>query len=368
MSAIAYYPDQYQELLAEKVNQRCQQFAEFSPPEPGVFASPLKHYRMRAEFRVWHEGDDLYYIMFDQQTKQKFRVDSFPPASELINQLMPLLIEKLKANSLLRHKLFQVDFLSTLSDEVIVSMLYHKPIDEAWQQAAEQLKTELSQHFSIQLIGRSRKQKICLDQDRVDEVLTINNEKLIYQQIENSFTQPNAVVNQYMLEWAQQATANSQGDLLELYCGNGNFSLALAKNFQRVLATEIAKPSVEAAQYNIKANNIDNVKILRLSAEEFTQAMLGEREFRRLKEAEVDLGSYQCNTILVDPPRAGLDDATLGMVQAYDNIVYISCNPNTLYDNLVSLNKTHQISHWALFDQFPYTNHIEVGMYLQRKA
>ncbi|MDO6765671.1 tRNA (uridine(54)-C5)-methyltransferase TrmA [Agarivorans sp. 1_MG-2023] len=367
MSAIAYYPEQYQELLAEKVAKRREQFAEFSPPEPSVFASPTIHYRMRAEFRVWHEGDDLYYIMFDQKTKQKFRVDTFPPASEIINQLMPLLVEKLKSNTLLRHKLFQVDFLSTLSGEAIVSLLYHKPIDESWRTAAEQLKAELSQQFSIQLIGRSRKQKMCLSDDRVDEVLRVNGEEIVYQQIENSFTQPNAVVNQHMLDWAQNTTRASQGDLLELYCGNGNFSLALAKNFNRVLATEIAKPSVQAAQYNIKVNQIDNVKILRLSAEEFTQAMLGEREFRRLQEADVDLSSYQCDTILVDPPRAGLDDATLGMVQAYDNIVYISCNPNTLYNNLSELSKTHQISHWALFDQFPYTDHIEVGVYLQRR-
>ena len=33
-----------------------------------------------------------------------------------------------------------------------------------------------------------------------------------------------------------------------LYCGNGNFSLALAQNFERVLATELAKPSVDSAQ------------------------------------------------------------------------------------------------------------------------
>ncbi|XPE46105.1 hypothetical protein ACNKHO_25465 [Shigella flexneri] len=50
-----------------------------------------------------------------------------------------------------------------------------------------------------------------------------------------------------MLEWALDAPKESSGDLLELYCGNGNFSLALARNFKRVLATEIAKPSVAAA-------------------------------------------------------------------------------------------------------------------------
>ena len=60
----------------------------FNAPVPEVFRSPVSHYRMRAEFRIWHDGDDLYHIIFDQQTKSRIRVDSFPAASELINQLM----------------------------------------------------------------------------------------------------------------------------------------------------------------------------------------------------------------------------------------------------------------------------------------
>ncbi len=119
---------------------------------------------------------------------------------------------------------------------------------------------------------------------------------MIYRQVENSFTQPNAAMNIQMLEWALDVTKGSKGDLLELYCGNGNFSLALARNFDRVLATEIAKPSVAAAQYNIAANHIDNVQIIRMAAEEFTQAMNGVREFNRLQG--IDLKSYQCETIL----------------------------------------------------------------------
>ncbi len=54
-------------------------------------------------------------------------------------------------------------------------------------------------------------------------------------------------------------------------------------------ATELAKSSVYAAQWNIEQNNIDNIQVARLSAEEFTQAYNGEREFRRLEEAEIDI-------------------------------------------------------------------------------
>lgn len=171
------------------------------------------------------------------------------------------------------------------------------------------------------------------------EKLQVNGQPYVYKQVENSFTQPNAKVAEKMLEWAVDCTQESKGDLLELYCGNGNFSLALAQNFERVLATELAKPSVEAAQFNIAANQIGNVQIIRMSAEEFTQAMEGKREFNRLKDAGVDLQSYRCNTIFVDPPRSGMDIDTCKMVQGYERILYISCNPETLQENLQVLGK-----------------------------
>lgn len=358
----------YQTQLAEKVTRLTDMFSSFGTPELKVFESPEQHYRMRAEFRVWHEGDELYYIMFNQETKSKYRVDQFPAASGLINQMMSELVSQLKDNDILRRKLFQVDFLSTLSGEILVSLLYHRQIDETWTEEAKKLKQRLTDKgYKANLIGRARKIKIVLDQDFVVEILNVYGKPFIYKQVENSFTQPNGKVAEKMLEWAVNCTHDSTGDLLELYCGNGNFSLALAQNFRRVLATELAKPSVDSAQYNIAANNIDNVQIIRMSAEEFTQAMEGHREFRRLKDANIDLTSYECNTIFVDPPRSGMDIDTCKMVQNYERIMYISCNPETLKDNLKILSETHNITKFALFDQFPYTHHMECGVFLERK-
>ena len=368
MASTAINPAEYQPQLDEKAERIQNIFADFDTPELEVFASPAEHYRMRAEFRVWHEGEDLYYIMFNQETREKYRVDQFPAASRLINDLMPLLVEALKPVKALRHKLFQVDFLSTLSGEILVSMLYHRQLDEEWVTEAKALKQRLNDEgFNLNFIGRARKQKIVLDQDFVIEKLQVNDRTLTYKQVENSFTQPNGEVAQKMLEWAVDCTLDSEGDLLELYCGNGNFSLALAQNFERVLATELAKPSVDSAQYNIAVNNIDNVQIIRMSAEDFTDAMEGKREFRRLKDQNIDLQSYNCNTIFVDPPRSGMDEGTCRMVQGYDRIMYISCNPDTLKENLEILGETHRITRFALFDQFPYTHHMEAGVLLERK-
>ena len=358
--------EQYDAQLAEKVARLQSMMAPFTAPAPEVFRSPVSHYRMRAEFRIWHDEDDLYHIMFDQQTKQRIRVNSFPAASTLINSLMPAMLDGVRDIPALRHKLFQIDYLTTMSNQAVVSLLYHRKLGEEWQQHAQALRDNLrAQGFNVHLIGRATKTKIELDQDFIDERLTVAGKEMIYRQVENSFTQPNAAMNVHMLEWALDATQGSKGDLLELYCGNGNFSLALARNFNQVLATEIAKPSVAAAQYNIAANQIDNVQIIRMAAEEFTQAMNGVREFNRLKG--IDLKSYQCETIFVDPPRSGLDADTVKMVQAYPRILYISCNPQTLCENLETLSETHNVSRLALFDQFPYTHHMECGVWLTRK-
>lgn len=357
-------PEQYNQLLDEKIEIINTQFNEFGIPALDVYESPTLNYRMRCEFRVWHDGDDLFHIMFDKETKEKIRIDHFPPASKLIDEVMQDLLEELKPNETLRRKLFQIDYLSTLSGEILVSLLYHKQLDEEWTRECEALKARLSEKYKIDFVGRARKQKVILDRDFVIEKLTVDNKEYIYKQVENSFTQPNAVVCEHMLSWAKNAK-DYKGDLLELYCGNGNFSLALADKFDRVLATEISKTSVNAAQYNIKANNIDNVDIIRMSAEEFTEAMNGTRTFTRLEG--IDLKSYNCDTIFVDPPRAGLDDETVKMVQAYETIIYISCNPDTLYENLKVLANTHNVEKFAVFDQFPYTHHLECGVVLTKK-
>lgn len=360
------FPEKYTAQLADKVAHLQTLIVE--TPNLQVFESPSSHYRARAEFRIWHEGDESDYIMFNNETHEKVKIKSCPMAIEAIDDLMPKLMAEIIQNPDLRLKLFQVDFLATLSGEMLVTLIYRRQIaeDTHWLAAAQQLKATLP---ITHLIGRARKQKILLDQDYVIEKLEVDDKTFTYQQIENSFTQPNAQVAQKMLGWARQMCdkyIEPTADLIELYCGNGNFSIALADKFRQVLATEISKTSVYSAQFNIAENGVENLKIIKLAAEEISQALQGTREFTRLKE--IDLKSYDFKTIFVDPPRSGLDDLTRKMVTEFDNILYISCNPETLAFDLESIKKTHDMIETALFDQFPYTHHIESGVYLKRKA
>ncbi|MBJ9985169.1 tRNA (uridine(54)-C5)-methyltransferase TrmA [Acinetobacter sp. S40] len=355
----------YQQQLQSKIERITQQFAEFNAPTLEVFESPEQYFRMRAEFRIWHTDEDLFYAMFeraeDGKQKEVVRVDEFPIADISINELMPKLLQELKANPVLSQRIFEADFLASLSGEMLVTLIYHRKLDTEWETAAKSLAEKLN----IKIMGRSRGQKVIIGDDYVVEQLNVHGRTFKYKQIESSFTQPNAHVCQKMLTWACDVIEESSQDLLELYCGNGNFTLPLSLHFRRVLATELAKSSVYAAQWNIEQNQIQNIQIARLSAEEFTQAYRGEREFRRLQEANINIQSYNFDTIFVDPPRAGIDDETLKLLTGFKRILYISCNPDTLYDNLKTLSKTHRIIRFALFDQFPFTHHVESGVLLE---
>jgi tRNA (uracil-5-)-methyltransferase len=326
-----------------------------------IFESPRKHYRLRAEFKVWHDGEQTHFAMTEKATKELVYLQQFPVAIKPINQLMPKLLSAICQHEITRKKCFQVEFLSTLTGDTLVSLIYHKRLDDEWIEAMTPIKEQLG----INIVGRSRKQKIVLDRDYVNESLNVNNQMFHYKQIEGGFSQPNGKICEQMLAWAVDNSREFSGDLLELYCGNGNFTLPLSQNFNRVIATEISKTSVNAALANLEKNDINNVAIVRMSSEEFVEAMDKKREFRRLKN--IDLDTYAFSSVFVDPPRAGLDAATVSMVQRFDNIIYISCNPETLINNLQILTQTHTIKSLAAFDQFPYSDHLETGVILSKK-
>ncbi len=362
MSRSQFDPARYDAQLAEKKQRLIELLAPFAAPEPEVFESPRKHYRLRAEFRLWREGEDRHYAMFEAGDKHTpIFFEDFPIASVRINQLMPRLKAAWQANKALSFKLFQVEFLTTLAGDALVTLCYHRPLDDAWHAEAQKLAAELQ----ISIVGRSRGKRIVIGKDFVEEKLQVAGRTFSYRQPEGAFTQPNGEVNQKMLGWAYEVLGERQDDLLELYCGNGNFTLPLATRVRKVLATEISKSSVNAALANLADNGVDNVSLVRLSAEELTEALNEVRPFRRL--ADIDLKSYAFGSVFVDPPRAGMDPDTCELTRRFERILYISCNPETLAANIAQLSNTHKVARCALFDQFPYTHHMESGVLLIRK-
>ena len=348
------YESGYEGQLAVKKRR----FIELFGQEPEVFPSPPSHFRARAEFKIFHD-ESLSYAMH-RVGGGYVKIEACPIVLRPIYDLMPTLLDAIKKEEILAKKLFRIDFLSGLSGEVLATLVYHRPIDETWRQKALQLAKD----FGISIIGRSRGKKIVIGKEYIEEILPIRGREFTYLHYEGSFTQPNPYVNVKMIEWALGASRGFGGDLVELYCGGGNFTLPLAQNFEHVIATEISKASIKAAKEAAQRNSVQNVTFLRMSSEEFGQALRGKRQFRRLEG--IDLKKYELKTLFVDPPRCGLDGATLEVAKSFENIIYISCNPETLHRDLGELTKHFSVEKLALFDQFPYTVHIECGVVLRR--
>jgi tRNA (uracil-5-)-methyltransferase len=358
------YDKSYQEQLNFKLQREKQRFSDFTTMDFDIIKSEEKAFRNRAEFRIWWEKDEngneiLSYAMNDFN-KNILKIDSCQIVSPQIQEIMPKLLNLLMEDLILSYKLFAVEFLGSATNDMLVTLIYHKKLDEEWNKLAKQIEKKLN----IKVMGRSRKQKITLSSDSISETLNINNKNFKFAYQEGGFTQPNTNVNVQMIEWVLNNIETSSNDLCELYCGGGNFTIPLSTKFNKVLATEISKTSIKSALKNCELNNIDTISFIRMSAEEFVQGLQEVRVFNRLKD--VNLKDYDFDTIFMDPPRSGLDDTTRTLAKDFENIIYISCNPETLHRDLKELTNTHKIVRFALFDQFAYTNHIESGVILKK--
>ena len=165
-----------------------------------------------------------------------------------------------------------------------------------------------------------------------------------------------------MLQWTRDAKSHKD-DVLELHCGIGTFTLLLSRLYKQVLATENSRPSIRGLEDNIKIAASANISHARLSGKETLEALNGKRVFRRL--SNVNIKNLKLNSVFLDPPRTGLDEYTKTNIKKFDTIFYVSCGFESLQKDLQSI-KTHRIKKASFFDQFPYTNHMESAILLER--
>jgi 23S rRNA (uracil-5-)-methyltransferase RumA len=139
----------------------------------------------------------------------------------------------------------------------------------------------------------------------------------------------------------------------DLYCGTGTITQTLALKAKKVIGVEIIEEAVEAAKINADLNKLDNC------------------EFKAGDVFEVlDSIKERPDVIVVDPPRVGIHQKALEKIVSYGvkQILYISCNPKSLIDNLKYMNYYgYEVKTIKAYDNFPNTKHIEVVTLLVKK-
>jgi len=346
------YDLDYTDQTKQKIDNSKLLFGKFFDGEFDFFSSSEDSYRCRAEFRAWKDDTSisLSKVSFD---RRRFPISECKLPLRSIQEHIPHLISTLQRSDIFKSKLYAFEFLASRGGEIVTTLIYHKKIDEEFIKEAEKL--------GLNLILRSKNQKVVIGKDFVNEEFC----GFRFRLHEGSFIQPNPEINEKMIEWSSTYAKNFGGDMLELYCGHGNFTIPLSRHFEKVLATEISTQSIVYAKENMGLNGVENIYFARLSGEESIEALNRERAFFRLRD--LDLDSFNFSTVLVDPPRAGLNSAISEYIKGFENIIYISCNQESLARDLEILTQSHKIEHFALFDQFPYTKHIESGVILRNR-
>lgn len=169
------------------------------------------------------------------------------------------------------------------------------------------------------------------------------------------FAQVHQLQNISMLSVIRRLGAFTPAErLLDLYCGNGNFSLPLAAEVASVTGIEGNAASIRAAEDNRELNKVANIKFV---CDDVTSGV------RRL----VDQGQ-KFDTVLLDPPRAGAGGAVAGIVTLQpQKIIYVSCDPSTLARDCGLLAAGgYGVVRSVPVDMFPQTYHIESVTLLRR--
>ena len=140
--------------------------------------------------------------------------------------------------------------------------------------------------------------------------------------------------------------------VFDLYCGTGTISQVLALKAKEVVGIELVEEAVESAKKNAALNNLDNCRFI---AGDVFQVL--------------DSVPEKPDVIVVDPPRVGIQPKALDKIISYGvkEIVYVSCNPKTLADNLKYAEYYgYRCKYLKPFDNFPMTKHTECICLLER--
>lgn len=140
--------------------------------------------------------------------------------------------------------------------------------------------------------------------------------------------------------------------VLDLYSGTGTIGIYVSNSVKKVISVEINKFAVEDARKNKELNNVNNIEFI---CDDVANV--------------IDSFKEKIDSIIVDPPRSGLDDKTVSYLKqiSSNKIVYVSCDPITLARDLEKISELYDIDEITPVDMFPNTSHVECVCVLKLK-
>ncbi|NUF49661.1 23S rRNA (uracil(1939)-C(5))-methyltransferase RlmD [Gilliamella sp. ESL0250] len=325
-------------LLQKETGQPLTNIVQHSPQ---IIADQPYHYRRRARLSINLVKGKLVIGFRQAESNQIINIKHCPVlVDELDSLLTPLqsMLNCIKQKKALGH----IELISVDSGIIIVLRHTMPLVDHdinLLKQFAENNNISLYFHGKdlVHIAGNT------------EHFYLINHLKLTFSPLD--FIQVNCKINQKMIEQALDwLTLQPSDQVLDLFCGMGNFSLPIATLSKTLTGIEGVDALVEKAKFNTILNSTEicaETNFLTSNLDDIQQFSVWSQS--------------QYNKVLLDPARAGAFNATREIAKlAPSKIVYISCNPATLArDSKQLLDAGYQIDQVAILDMFPQTKHIE---------
>lgn len=320
-------------------------------PSPEVF-----HYRQRIRLQIDSSGRIGF---FERGSHAVVAIESCPLAASQLNQALDGIRRLGCFRSLCSHAASMELLLNPIDGRVAVIIQLRRKPRSADHQAAAALAAGLGLVRAVWLTGEEFASigPFCSDpaseHDDCGRIVYTLSDQIVGRRLvvgfeAGGFCQVNLGQNERLvrqvLAWAE---VGREDDVLDLFCGMGNFSLPLALGCRRVVGSDLQRSSIRGAQHNATVNQLDNCLFLRADA--LTAAR------KLLKEGE------RFDVVLLDPPRQGCRDI-LSLLPSLcsGKIIYISCDPATLVRDLCHLQEAgFALRHLRGVDMFPQTCHLE---------
>lgn len=360
------------ELFSRSFSAICeiQQMKQHNLPwQKPIYSHPW-HYRRKARIGVQFDKKSQATIGFRQKsTNQLASIKTCPVLVEPINTIFPLLkkvLAQLTVKSAIGHieviKADVNDLNATIntnptqkSTPIVLVIRQTKVMSDADKSLWLRSSKIFCWHI---IIDDGNKQFTLTENDEDREVLLSYSiaDDINIEFSSSDFIQVNHQVNLDMINQAMTWLNLSETDnVLDLFCGLGNFSLALAKKSNRVIGVEGVQVMVNKAAMNARKNGINNCEFYQadLNSDWLSQSWANDHVFDK---------------VLLDPARAGAEEAVKQIaILNISTVLYVSCDPATLArDSAVLVSSGYKLERISLLDMFSQTKHVETMVLFTR--
>ena len=356
-------------LKADRVRQCLNRIGGENLEEMPILAAPTCHgYRNKAQYPVARKKDRAYAGFFKAGTHEvveNARCRILPEDTDAVKDIVidyvnrnhVSVYEEAAHKGLLRHIYVRR---GAVSGQILVCLAINGRAIPKAELLIEELK-KIPGFTTLVLSVNTKKGNAVLG----DEFITLYGPGYIedtlcgltFRLSPRSFYQVNHHQAQRLYDAAiTQAGITKDDTVLDLYCGVGTITLAMAKAAGKVIGIEVIPQAVEDAKDNAKRNGIENAEFFCGDA---GQAAL-----------ELEKQGVTADVVVVDPPRKGLNADTIEALARFAprRIVYVSCDPATLARDVALLKERgYRLQNAMAADLFPRCAHVESVVCLSRK-